>query len=102
MADIPSLVTTYAGVGKIATAEYDAATTGTIPATFANDAIVWSRDGHVFFRAQAGTVVRLSDARGTVSYSGSATGAEDAVPGRLKSGVYILRAGNATRAVVVQ
>ena len=101
VADVPTLVGTYSGVGKISTTEYDK-TTGVEPRNTAGrsfEARILA--GRIVMRAESGVSVRLVDIRGATFHAGRADGAEQVLPPRLEPGVYLLSAGNDTRRIVV-
>jgi pectate lyase len=98
-ADVAGLVTTWAGVGKISTTEYDPSTG--IAARGGSIAAAGSRSGRIWIAVPAGTPFRIADTRGRVVRSGFASGIEEELPGRMEPGTYVVNAGELSRVVAV-
>jgi pectate lyase len=99
--NVISLATTYSGVGKISTLEYE--TTSIVTRTAAPGAVaIWSVNGKIVIRSAPGLSLRITDAAGHRIYSGRTAGAETAVPVPLQAGVYMVESGAASGRVRVE
>ncbi|MEN9353758.1 MAG: hypothetical protein RL318_1083 [Fibrobacterota bacterium] len=101
VADVPSLVSAYSGVGKISTTEYDVGSTAIASLGTASHGFTSLRNGKIVVKAQAGTVIRVSNLLGATVYSQVAQGSETALPLELAKGVYHVQAGASGHTVAV-
>lgn len=102
--DVKSIVTTYAGVGKISTSEYEKGGTTSIlkGATSAESLSATVHNGRIIVKANPGTALHLFDLRGVEVYKGTMTSTESLLPTKLPKGVYFLKAGMQNLRVNVQ
>jgi len=100
VADVPTLVGTWSGVGKISTSEYDVGTTEIVKSNrLATGVLV--RQGQVVVRGAAGAAYRLSDLQGKVLAQGIGNGSEMALGTHLDKGVYLVCVGNTASTVLI-
>lgn len=98
--DVPSLVSTWSGVGKISTAEYLSTGTSTRegPASRVDARI---EGGVVRIRTETGTRIRFATLDGAVLRSHCASHTEEILPAPSSPGVYLLTVGSATNRFVI-
>jgi pectate lyase len=101
VADVPSLVSAYSGVGKISTTEYDVGTTGLSQASHTVAPVAFLREGKLVVNAQPGTAIRVSNLLGAVLYSGTARQAQSQLPVPMEKGLFLVQAGAHSATVAI-
>lgn len=101
VADVPTLVRTWSGVGKISTAQYDVpSTTGVVRTESDLSVRIEAGAGTLRMTAPAGAPLELRDLSGRVRFAGVGTGSETAVHG-LGRGVWVVSSGARTQRVAM-
>jgi len=100
VAEVPTLVSTWSGVGKISTAEYDIPT-GIASVAEVPGAAAFVSQGRLHVDAVAGSPVRVHALDGTLLYAGAVAVPGAALPTSLGKGVYLVRAVGLSRTVLV-
>jgi pectate lyase len=100
VANVPTLVSTWSGVGKISTTEYDAGTTG-IGKSSMQPAGAFVRNGQVVAKVAMGVPYSLTNLQGKVLAQGIGNGSEVALGSHLNNGVYLVRMGSDASTVLV-
>jgi pectate lyase len=101
VASISSIVIANAGVGKINTDEYGSTSIATAldPAEPPNFSYV--KGQKLFIRSTPGTPIRLFNIAGTLVFSGKAEMAESVISLHLNKGVYLIKAGNTAKTLIL-
>lgn len=104
--DVKSLVTTYAGVGKIDISEYENASPLSIKSskTLPNTSIVDIQvvGDEIMFKADAGSPIKLFSMNGTLLLDASATGNVMRLKTNLPSGIYLLKSGSFNKKISIK
>lgn len=97
---VTTVVPQYSGVGKISTTEYDKPV-GLVRASGTADGSIRRTAAGVEILAAAGANLRLTDLRGGLVHSGTASEGRTLLPASLRPGVYLLGVDGQTRRLVV-
>jgi pectate lyase len=123
--DVKDIVTTWAGIGKISTTEYEqnvvipssssvessssitssssSSTTAILSETNIETPVhAFFRNGEIVVQAQRGTRLRLFNPLGSLLYVGTATEAETALSLNISQGTYLLQIGKHTQKILIK
>jgi len=111
--DVKDIVTTWAGVGKISTTEYEqnvvtpssssSSTVAILSETAINTRVyAFVQNGAIVIQAEKGTKLRLFNPLGSLLYVGTATEAETVLALNVTQGTYLLQIGKHTQKILIK